>query len=250
MKGTTGGGFASTRSMTAPTSCASGRPQAACCTPLPSASCSFPRIGENRGARCRARGGGDEPFPAEDIAIAADGESLLVLKCDYNSYSGAGWSALCRSQDNVNWSNVRPYQEGFFTAVAELADGTVLLGKRAAFDRFDGQRWQSTHSPDVSDIVVDGTRIWMSTFADVRMSLDAGRTWSQVLERKRDAFRRIAADGDRVCVVGVRDVFTSADGGKRWTCHVTDRVWRAAALAGDVAIVVGNDGAAVHMPLR
>jgi photosystem II stability/assembly factor-like uncharacterized protein len=190
-----------------------------------------------------------EPFPAEDIAVAADGESLLVTTCEYNTYSGEGWSALCRSRDGVKWTTVRFSENAFFTAVAELADGSIILGNRACFNRFDGQAWHSTNSQDVCDIVVDGERICMSTYADVRLSTNAGQTWSQLFETKLGAVRRIAVDGDRVCAVSNGDVFTSIDAGENWTWHQTDRVWRAVALTTDGAIVVGNDGAVERMPL-
>lgn len=190
-----------------------------------------------------------DPFPGEDIAVAADGESLLVTTCDYNTYSGEGWSSLSRSRDGITWTSVRYRENGFFTAVAELADGTIILGNRAAFERFDGQTWHSTYSSDIHDIVVDGERIWMSTYTDVRVSTNAGKTWSQLFETKRGAVRRIAVDGDRVCAVSDHDVFTSTDAGENWSRHQTEHVWRAVALATDAAIVVGNEGAVARMPL-
>lgn len=190
-----------------------------------------------------------DPFPGEDMAVAADGESLLVTTCDYNSYSGQGWSSLLRSRDGVAWTSVRHREDGFFTAIAELADGTIILGNRACFDRFDGHTWHSTYSPDIYDIVVDGERIWMSTSTDVKLSTNAGKTWSQLFETKRGEVRRIAVDGDRVCAVSNSDVFTSMDAGENWTWHQTERVWLAVALAADAAIVVGKEGAVARMPL-
>ena len=177
-----------------------------------------------------------------DMAVSADGKALWVTSCDYNTKSDAASSGLYRTMDGVNWTCERFAEDGVFGAVAELSDGTIVLGNRGYIDRFDGHAWQGVLAHDVSDIIVDDGRVWLSTYANILVSADAGRTWSTVLQSER-SISRMAVAGDVVCAVSGRNVVVSRDAGGSWRTHVAARPLMDVALSANAAIAVGADGA-------